>query len=336
MTARIERELEAAWADLEEGDLDAAQRRLSRLEERSPRSADVCMLAGEVASMSGEPERAVEHFLRAAQLRPGWPDPILSAADESLESLGDPDRALELVEPLLDDEGTPEDVRVDALLLAAAALVDGGDAEAAIERLEEVEELDPDDPEQLHSLADLWLELDPARAEAVYRDLADRDPEDLDALWGLGFALRERGVSPAEPWLELRARELAGPAPELELDAEELETIAEETLRELPEWVRARLRDVPILIEDVPSEALVREGVDPRLLGLFTGTPMPEKSSLDGASTAPDAAYLFLRNLARACESEEELAEQVRITILHETAHFFGLEDEDLEAIGLG
>ncbi len=93
---------------------------------------------------------------------------------------------------------------------------------------------------------------------------------------------------------------------------------------------------MPILVEDFPSEHLVREGLDPRLLGLFTGTPLPSKSVLEGQPHSPDSAVLFLRNLEAACATREELEEEIRITILHETAHFFGLDDEDLDAIGLG
>lgn len=120
------------------------------------------------------------------------------------------------------------------------------------------------------------------------------------------------------------------------LSHEELESVAEAALSELPEEVRERLGNVPILVEEMPSEALVREGLDPRVLGLFTGTPLPHKSSLEGQAHTPDSAILFLRNLEAECANREELIEQIRITILHETAHFFGLEDDDLDAMGLG
>jgi predicted Zn-dependent protease with MMP-like domain/thioredoxin-like negative regulator of GroEL len=336
MSDQIELQIDAAWAAMDDGDVEEAQRLFDALRESAWDHPAVVMLGGELAAEREASEEAIELFLKAADMDPSWPDPLLAAADEVLTALGDPDRALELAERVIEGPEYPESARVEAMLLSAAALLEGGDMEAASERLDEIEELDPEDPDQRHALAELWLELDPERAEAVYRDLLDEDGEDLDALWGVGMSLQLQDRDPSEPWLEVRARELAAPPPALALTPEELEHIAEETLQELPESVRARLRDVPILIDDVPSEELVKDGVDPRLLGLFTGTPLPEKSALDGQSTSPDAAYLFLRNLAGACQSREELAEQVRITILHETAHFFGLEDHELERIGLG
>lgn len=334
---RLERALDKARAAIDAGDYDDAEAQLAELAKIESPSADVAFLQGELASAKGEAEKAVERFLRAAELDPEWPDPLLAAADEALEGLGSPDRALEIAERVIEDENAPDDAQAEALLIAAAALIDGDDPDDARARLEAVEDLDPEDPEQRHALAELWLELDPARAEAVYQDLLDEDPEDTDALHGLGFCRRERGATKeaADAWLEVRRRDLAE-EPELELDPDELEAIAERTLKELPDEVRDRLGNVPILVEDAPSEELVREGVDPRILGLFTGTPLPEKSALEGQPAAPDAAILYLRNLAAVCQDEDELAEQVRITILHETAHFFGLEDEDLEKIGLG
>ena len=58
--------------------------------------------------------------------------------------------------------------------------------------------------------------------------------------------------------------------------------------------------------------------------------------SNDRLARSLDAIHLFQRNLEAAAGSREELEDEIRITVLHETAHFFGLEDDDLEAIGLG
>jgi predicted Zn-dependent protease with MMP-like domain len=115
----------------------------------------------------------------------------------------------------------------------------------------------------------------------------------------------------------------------------EFEAIAEAALRELPAEVRDRLANVPILVEDLPSEALIREGTDPRLLGLFSGVPLPDKTH-EGQIPALDTIHLFQRNLERAARGRDHLAEEIRITVLHETAHYFGLDDDDLHRLGLG
>lgn len=105
-----------------------------------------------------------------------------------------------------------------------------------------------------------------------------------------------------------------------------------ETLAELPPQIRERLQRVPILIDTLPSEALVADGLDPRLLGVFQGTPMP-----DDGSSVPTITniVLFRTNLERFASDEEDLAAEIRITVLHETAHYFGLDEDDLERLGL-
>ena len=111
--------------------------------------------------------------------------------------------------------------------------------------------------------------------------------------------------------------------------------IAEAALEELPERARQLLRDVPIVIADQPAEADVDAGVDPRALGLFNGTAYPDASHL-GGQPGLTQILIFRRNLERMAAGDEELREEIRATLLHETGHFFGMDDEELEGIGLG
>jgi predicted Zn-dependent protease with MMP-like domain len=165
---------------------------------------------------------------------------------------------------------------------------------------------------------------------------------DLEGGWadgyhGLGMVYAERGDHERMTAAWLRVRELdleALPSP-LHMELDEFERLAEAALAELPEDARALLENVPVLIDTMPSEELIAEGTDPRLLGLFTGVPLPEKSIASNQVPHLDAIYLFQHNLESSCYSPEHLAEEIRITVLHETAHFFGLEDDDLGKIGL-
>jgi predicted Zn-dependent protease with MMP-like domain len=95
--------------------------------------------------------------------------------------------------------------------------------------------------------------------------------------------------------------------------------------------VRGRLANVPILIDDAPSEDLVAGGLDPRALGVFDGATMAEGDAV-GAVTH---IRLFKTNLERGAVDLDHLAEEIRITVLHETAHYFGLEEDDLTKLGL-
>jgi predicted Zn-dependent protease with MMP-like domain len=124
------------------------------------------------------------------------------------------------------------------------------------------------------------------------------------------------------------------------MSEDEIERIARETLDELSEDARKRLADVPILIESVPSAEMIADGEDPRMLGLFEGEPLRPLSGddLDGGPSAGGVAtviHLYKTNLERTAADLDDLAEQVRITVLHETAHFFGLDEDALTKLGL-
>jgi predicted Zn-dependent protease with MMP-like domain len=115
----------------------------------------------------------------------------------------------------------------------------------------------------------------------------------------------------------------------------EFERYVESAVGELPEEFRGRMENLAILVEEIPSEELLRtlDGPEPDLLGLFVGTPLPEKR-LDDLPQPPDAVYLFKRNLEEMCASREDLVEEIRITLLHEVGHFLGMDEDQLSELG--
>jgi predicted Zn-dependent protease with MMP-like domain len=131
-------------------------------------------------------------------------------------------------------------------------------------------------------------------------------------------------------WKKVRALDAAAPAPDVSISEDEVERIASAALDLLPAEVKDKLANVPIMIDELPSDALVDEGTDPRLLGLFQGTPMA-----DDLAPVVTTILLFKRNLERVSIDLDQLADEITITVLHETAHYFGLEEADLERIGL-
>jgi predicted Zn-dependent protease with MMP-like domain len=108
----------------------------------------------------------------------------------------------------------------------------------------------------------------------------------------------------------------------------------EATLAELPTAFTERLGPVTILVEPRPSRQLVESGVDARILGLFEGATAEELSGADAPLTTT-SILIFSHNLSAAFEDEHKLREEVRITVLHEIGHFFGLEEDDMERLGL-
>jgi predicted Zn-dependent protease with MMP-like domain len=126
-------------------------------------------------------------------------------------------------------------------------------------------------------------------------------------------------------------RSIMGSRAPFSLSDERMEALVEEVLGELPERARELLANVPIVVEPRPTRALVQEGMDPRLLGLFSG---PDVNEGRDAPTLQQIT-LYARNLERASASLEDLEEEIRLTLLHETGHFFGLDEEALRDLDL-
>jgi predicted Zn-dependent protease with MMP-like domain len=109
-----------------------------------------------------------------------------------------------------------------------------------------------------------------------------------------------------------------------------------DALEEIPEPFRARLAAVEVVVEDEPTAEMLREmGLHPRrdtLFGLYEGTPLGERGS-DGA-LLPDRITIFYRPLVRTFRTPAAIRREVRKTLVHEVAHFFGLADGDIEAEG--
>lgn len=116
----------------------------------------------------------------------------------------------------------------------------------------------------------------------------------------------------------------------------EFQAILDEAVASLPQVIRDAVAAVPVLIEAKPTREMAdREPhITPEILGLFVGTPVGEK--LQGPGGYPDVVLLFRRNLERAGANREEVAEEIRITLLHEYGHYLGFDEDELDALGLG
>lgn len=331
--------MERGWNLLEEGDLAGAAAALRRAERRAPGDPEVLCLAGAVAAADDRIEEALELLARAAEADPEYAHPLLQAAELELYSRGDPEAALALARRAL-AAAHGEEERADALLLQAEAQLgaDHGDM-AARATMRELEALAIGDPAVLTRAGQVYLALGEAgRAERMFLSAIEEDPRQADAHHGLGIVYEERGDRPAmiRAWLDTLRLDREEPPPPWHMTAGEFEEVAEQAMAELPDQVLRHLENVPVLIDDLPSEDLVTEGYDPRLMGLFSGVPLPHKSNVSGQAPVIDSVHLFQRNIERQAADREELAEEIRITVLHETAHFFGLDDDELDQIGLG
>ena len=117
----------------------------------------------------------------------------------------------------------------------------------------------------------------------------------------------------------------------------EFERLVAEALDGIPEEFARYLENVAVVIEEAPTRALLKaEGIDPRhdaLYGLYEGVPLDARPH-DFAGHPPDRITIFRAPLLEDCRTREELREEVRITVVHEIAHFFGFDDDYVHRLG--
>ena len=127
-------------------------------------------------------------------------------------------------------------------------------------------------------------------------------------------------------------------APFIHVSRHEFNRIIERAVSRIPREIRARIDNVAIRVETRPSRALLKEMGVPRgetLLGLYDGVALTERS-IEDMPARPDCILLFQEPIEEMCDSVEEIEREVEITIVHEIAHFFGIEEERLDALGYG
>ncbi|MEO8605482.1 MAG: metallopeptidase family protein [bacterium] len=108
-------------------------------------------------------------------------------------------------------------------------------------------------------------------------------------------------------------------------------------LEEIPPPFRDQLDGVAVVVEDEPSDELLRElGLDPRhdtLYGLYDGVPVNERSVADGLPL-PDRIAIYYRPLVRDFRTPSAIRREIRKTVIHEVGHLFGLDDDEIESEG--
>mgnify|MGYP003589053588 CR=1 FL=1 len=104
--------------------------------------------------------------------------------------------------------------------------------------------------------------------------------------------------------------------------------------RKLPPEMAARAQAIPVVVMARPTKAMVRDGAEPDLLGLFVGPNWTEGG--EGGDPLPAEILIFVENLWDYAEGDESIfREEVRVTYFHELGHYLGLEEGELEERGL-
>lgn len=113
----------------------------------------------------------------------------------------------------------------------------------------------------------------------------------------------------------------------LELTTDEFDELVSEALDTIPAELAKMVDNCVVLVEDdAPEDA-------PDLFGLYEGTPLTERGEWY-TGVLPDTIRLFRRPILQVCESYDDVVDEIRITVVHEIAHHFGIDDHRLHDLG--
>ncbi len=113
----------------------------------------------------------------------------------------------------------------------------------------------------------------------------------------------------------------------LELTPEEFEALVIDELDELPDEMVDGLENLVFVTEDRPEDGSLD------LLGIYEGVALTERDRY-GFGELPDRIVLFREPLLAICATEDELRDEIHVTLVHEIAHYYGIDDEELHRLG--
>jgi predicted Zn-dependent protease with MMP-like domain len=119
------------------------------------------------------------------------------------------------------------------------------------------------------------------------------------------------------------------------MERDEFERLVSEALDDIPDEFARYLENVTVVIEDEPDAALLRSlGLRRRdtLYGLYQGVPLPDRAH--DFAALPDQILIFAGPLLRDFRTRERLKREIRATVVHEVAHFFGLDEHRIRRLG--
>ena len=275
-------------------------------------------------------------------------DSLLEELKQALEDF-DTDRCMALIGKL-----SNRATEMDPLTLIVTALLEVGQPREALQRIQELEKLGTSAPGYDEELAEilrhrkveaLYLTGAPQSALALTLSLEPADPlEEADREFFIGLCHDHLGDPESADEHFAKANELDpdGTPPIPTISSEEAHELVATVLGELPEKILKEMEEVPIILEDLPELAMIQESagqISPDTLGLYSGSTVANDSQggFSPQEGMPTTAVIriYRRNLERMSRNKKNLVEQVKITLLHEIGHHLGLDEEDVDRLGL-
>ena len=308
-----------------------------------PNGAEAHNGRGEILWDAGRIDEALYELELATMADPKFMTAHLNRIELLIEELGEYEHALQLCDELLagrpelprPDRGTEAEIHY----LKAKALFYLDDLEGALFLVRRAAKVAPDVPVYRAFEGQILFEIGALRGGAPRARAGGAD----------GLGVRPRRLPPRPRaraprrgrggGSRLPPRERPRPRPlrrcPCACEDAVFQRASEDALANLPRSIREAVENVPILIHELPEEDLLdAENVSPTILGLFIGVPRTEAALTEQARDV-NRVILFKKNLEKMCRTRAELVEQIQTTLQHEIGHYLGLDDDDLERIGL-
>lgn len=122
----------------------------------------------------------------------------------------------------------------------------------------------------------------------------------------------------------------------ISMSAQEFEEAVGDALDLIPDELARLMSNVAILVEDEPPRDGAHGRAGAELLGLYEGVPLTARDTWWDAGSLPDRITIFQGPLTRLSRSRDELLDEIAVTVVHEVAHHFGIDDDRLHELGYG
>lgn len=349
LTDLIDEAHEALYGDK----LDEAKRLLGEARRLDGRNIDVRLLEVDVLASEGLVDEAVSAAEEAKEDNPKSMIIALRLATLLLDGFDDVHAARPLLEDLArrlakgekpdtggegdEQKEVAEDFAVEVWLTLSDVRASDHDPEGALAAADAAVALAPDDAMSRVARACALFDLCRVdEAEKIAAQAIDRDKNNADAWWLRGRIHTVRKDHDKADKAFERAVALDGERfqPPFRISEDGFAKVIEEAMAELPDPVKNAMKNVDVIVEDVPDVAVLAKSappLSPSAVGLFD----PEPLAPAAGPGQPVRIFLYRKNLEISCASEDEMVDEIGVTLLHEIGHHLGLDEEDLDARGL-
>lgn len=324
------------------GRTDEALAWLDEALKAEPNGAEARNGRGEILWDDGRIDEALREFELASKADPKFMTAHLNRAEILIDELSEYEQALALCDSLLSGAGDlarpDKGIEAEIYYLKSKALFYMDDLEGALFLVRRALKATGEQSIYRAFEGQILFELGRfAEARRPLETAAAMEPDAVQTQYHLALVLERIGEKEEASARFEKASQIEPeqfPVP-LEMTDDDFERAAAEALAELPRSIREYVENVPVLIEEWPALDLVlQENVSPTLLGIFLGVPRTEAGTTDQPRDM-DRVILFKRNLETHCRDREELVHEIQTTVKHEIGHYLGLDEDDMERLGL-